>query len=98
VEKYDRDILPNAEASLKLMNSGYKQGEYSYLSLLTAQRTFFHTNLTYLDALRELLAAATTIEGNLLSDSLQAGESSDRDISQGVTGVPGAFLEMPELR
>ena len=100
VEKYQRDILPNAEASLKLTNSGYRQGEYGYLSLLTAQRTFFRTNLAYLDALRELRATATTIEGNLLNDSLQAGESSDRDVSLG-TGGGGteAFLEsMPELR
>jgi outer membrane protein, heavy metal efflux system len=74
VEKYSRDILPNAEASLKLTNGGYRQGEYGYLSVLTAQRTFFQTNLTYLDALRELRASATTIEGNLLSGSLQAGE------------------------
>jgi len=82
VEKYTRDILPNAEASLKLTNSGYKQGEYSYLAVLTAQRTFFQTNLTYLDGLRELRASATAIEGNLLSDSLQAGEASDRDLSR----------------
>lgn len=75
VDKYKHDILPTAEASLKLTNSGYKQGEYGYLSLLTAQRTFFQTNLTYLDALRELRSSATTIEGNLLSDSLQSSES-----------------------
>ena len=40
VEKYHRDILPNAEESLKLVNSGYRQGEFSYLMLLTAQRTY----------------------------------------------------------
>ena len=45
VEKYSRDILPNAEASLKLTNAGYRQGEYNYLFLLTAQRTYFQTNL-----------------------------------------------------
>jgi outer membrane protein, heavy metal efflux system len=100
VEKYQRDILPNAEASLKLTNSAYRQGEFGYLSLLTAQRTFFRTNLAYLDALRELRAAATTIEGNLLGDSLQASESSDRDVSLGAgKGGAEAFLEsMPELR
>lgn len=77
-EKYKHDILPNAEASLKLTTSGYKQGEYSYLAVLTAQRTFFQTSLTYLDALRELRAAATAIEGHLLSDSLQSGDAADR--------------------
>jgi cobalt-zinc-cadmium efflux system outer membrane protein len=74
VDKYGRDILPNAAESLKLTNSGYRLGEYNYLAVLTAQRTFFQTNLTYLDALRDLHAAATAVEGNLLSDSLQTRE------------------------
>jgi cobalt-zinc-cadmium efflux system outer membrane protein len=82
VEKYSRDILPSAEESLKVTNAGYKQGEYGYLALLTAQRTFFQTNLTYLDALRELRAAATAIEGNLLSDSLQAGDAGEAGTSR----------------
>jgi cobalt-zinc-cadmium efflux system outer membrane protein len=82
VEKYHSDILPNAQESLKLVSSGYRQGEFSYLMLLTAQRTYFQTNLAYLDALRELRSSATAIEGNLLSDSLQAGEASDRDLSR----------------
>lgn len=82
VEKYSRDILPSAQASLDLANKGYRQGEYNFLFLLTAQRTYFQTNLIYLDALRELRTAATAIEGNLLSDSLQAGERSDRGLLQ----------------
>jgi outer membrane protein, heavy metal efflux system len=79
VEKYSRDILPSAKASLDLANKGYRQGEYNYLFLLTAQRTYFQTNLTYLDALRELRTASTAIEGNLLSGSLQPSEIGDRD-------------------
>ncbi len=74
-EKYKREILPNAQASLDLAAKGYRQGEYSYLFLLTAQRTYFNTNLVYLDSLRELRDAASAIEGNLLGDSLQADES-----------------------
>jgi cobalt-zinc-cadmium efflux system outer membrane protein len=77
VEKYSRDILPTAQASLDLANKGYRQGEYNYLFLLTSQRTYFQTNLVYLEALRELRAAATAIEGNLLSGSLRAGDASD---------------------
>ena len=82
VEKYKQNILPAAEESLTLTNDGYRQGEFNYLSLLTAQRTFFQTNLAYLEALRELRAAATAIEGNLLGDSLQAGDPSNRAASQ----------------
>ena len=77
VEKYSGDILPSAQKSLDLANKGYQQGEYNYLFLLTAQRTYFQTNLIYLDALRELRTAATAIEGNLLSGSLQA-DAGDR--------------------
>lgn len=72
VEKYGQDILPSAKKSLDLANVGYRQGEYNYLFLLTAQRTYFQTNLTYIDALQELRGAATAIEGNLLNGSLQA--------------------------
>jgi outer membrane protein, heavy metal efflux system len=78
VEKYSSDILPSAQKSLDLANKGYQQGEYNYLFLLTAQRTYFQTNLIYLDALRELRTAATAIEGNLLSGSLQVGDAGDR--------------------
>jgi cobalt-zinc-cadmium efflux system outer membrane protein len=77
-ERYANDILPNAQESLKLVSSGYRQGEFSYLMMLTAQRTYFQTNLAYLEAQRELRAAAAAIEGNLLTDSLQSGESEDR--------------------
>ena len=71
VEKYRKDILPNALESLKLTTTGYRQGQLSYLALLTAQRTYFQTNVTYLEAIRDLRMAAATIEGNLLSDSLR---------------------------
>ena len=54
----------------------------NYLFLPTAQRTYFQTNLIYLDALRELRTAATAIEGNLLSGSLQVSDTSDHDRTQ----------------
>ena len=82
VEKYSQNILPSAQTSLDLVKKGYRQGEYNYLFLLTAQRTYFQTNLIYLDALRELRTAATTIEGNMLSGSLLVSETGDRDRAQ----------------
>ena len=82
VEKYHSDILPNAQESLKLVSAGYRQGEFGYLVLLTAQRTYFQTNLAYLDALRDLRTAEVAIEGNLLGDSLQAFEANERGPQQ----------------
>ena len=82
VEKYNRDMMPNAKESLDLVSSGYRQGEFGYLMLLTAQRTYFQTNLAYLDALRDLRTSAAALEGNLLSDSLQTSESAREGAQQ----------------
>jgi cobalt-zinc-cadmium efflux system outer membrane protein len=82
VESYSSNILPNATESLKLVSAGYRQGEFGYVMLLTAQRTYFQTHLAYLDALRDLRTAAAAIEGNLLSDSLQVGEPAERSLRQ----------------
>ncbi len=96
VEKFKQDILPNAEASLKLTNDGYRLGEFNYLSLLTAQRTFFQTNLAYLESIRDLRVSAAAIEGNLLSDNLQSGVTSDRgSVQDGASG--GSFGVLSSL-
>jgi len=81
VDKYRRDILPNAEESLRLVSAGYQQGEFGYLVLLTAQRTYFQTYLDYLEAVRELRAATAMLEGYLLCDSLQSGETATVGLS-----------------
>ncbi len=71
-QQYRGKIMPNAREALELVTSGYRQGELSYLALLTTQRTYVRTNLAYLDALRELWETSITIDGLLLTDSLQA--------------------------
>jgi cobalt-zinc-cadmium efflux system outer membrane protein len=70
VEKYRGTILPDAKETLDLMTAGYRQGEFSYLNLLTAQRTYFQSNLAYLESLLELKSARAQIEGLLLTGSL----------------------------
>lgn len=71
VEKYAGEILPNAQTSLDLVTAGYRQGEFNYVTLLTAQRTFFQVNLAYVDSIRDLRESIVALEGNLLGDSLQ---------------------------
>jgi cobalt-zinc-cadmium efflux system outer membrane protein len=70
VRRYRTKILPQAEESLNLVRRGYEAGEFPYLLLLSSQRTYFQTNLQYLDSLRELRASSVEIEGLLLRDSL----------------------------
>lgn len=73
VEKYEAPggILENAERTLNLISTGYRAGEFGLLDFLSAQRTYFQTNLAYLDSLRELWIAAVEIRGLLLKGSLR---------------------------
>ena len=73
-EQYKSEILPDAESSLKLVQAGYQQGEFGYLELLTAQRTYTQVSLAYLQAIRELRVSAVQVEGLLVTGGLQAAE------------------------
>lgn len=77
-ERYATDILPRASDTLELTRNGYRNGEFTFVQFLTAQRTYFQTNLTYLDALSEMGAAGRRMNGLLLSDSLNASVRADR--------------------
>ncbi|MBX3411479.1 MAG: TolC family protein [Pirellulales bacterium] len=74
-ERYRAKILPAAEESLGLVRTMYGAGEVGYITLLTAQRTYSQTQLSYLDALRALRNAEAQIDGMLLSGSLDSGGS-----------------------
>ena len=71
VAKYRSRIIPAASETLELTRRTYAAGEASYVSLLTAQRTYSQTNLNYLDALRELRSSEAELEGMLLRGSLE---------------------------
>ena len=76
--RYAAEILPNARQSLELVRSGYREGEFDYLTLLTAQRTYFQTHLAYLESLLELRQSSVLIEGFLLTGGLQQATRADR--------------------
>jgi len=69
-EAYSTRVLPSARRSLDIVNGGYRQGEFNFLTLLTAQRTYFQANVAYLSAISELRRSEAMIEGLMLSDSL----------------------------
>ncbi len=71
VETHRGTILPNAKASLELVQAGYREGEFGYLTLLTAQRTYFGVSLDYLRSLRDLWTQSVQMEGLLLGGGLQ---------------------------
>lgn len=71
VETYSSEILTRSQRTLDLIRQGYAQGEVGYLDLLTAQRTFSETNLSYLNALGSLWQSYLKIDGLLLDGSLE---------------------------
>jgi cobalt-zinc-cadmium efflux system outer membrane protein len=82
VQQYSGDggILARAQRSLELIRAGYQAEEFGVIDLITAQRTFFQTNLAYLDSLRELWLAAIEIEGQLLGNSLSSSRRQSQDL------------------
>lgn len=72
VERYRDSIVPQAQQSLDLVVAAYRQGELPYLSLLTAQRTYFRSNLDYIASLRALRVSIVELDGLLLRGSLDA--------------------------
>jgi len=70
VDRFSGKILPMAKETFDLVSEGYKKGEVGYLDMLTAQRTYFRANLSYIEALRELWQVTVRIEGMLLEGSL----------------------------
>jgi len=77
VEKYTAEILPKAKTSLDLVRKGLQQGEFDYLTLLTAQRTYFRVNLAYLESLLQYRCGRVSIEGLLLGGGLAGQRRSE---------------------
>jgi cobalt-zinc-cadmium efflux system outer membrane protein len=72
VAQYRDALLPDASDALQLARAGYQQGEFNYLEVLTVQRTYFATNLAFVDAVREARISRVRIEGLLLTGGLES--------------------------
>ncbi len=70
VAAYHNEVLPTAKETLELVTEGFKSGELDYLQLLTTQRTYFQTGLTYVKAQTNLWLSVVSIEGLVLSGGL----------------------------
>jgi len=57
-----REIVPKAEEAYSSIFEGYREGKFSLLDVLDAQRTVFDTELEYVDALRSYHRALADVE------------------------------------
>ncbi len=86
VTAYGTDILPSAQEALALAETAYKAGEMDFIQLLVARRTYFESNLQYVNSQSQLAAAKAKVDGFVLSGSLDAViDRSGSDSLRGLT-------------
>lgn len=79
VRRYEGQILPKAEQSLKLSEQAYTAAQFDFIQVLTARRIYFDSNLRAVDARRQLAQATTKIDGLLLSGGLSGTNDTSED-------------------
>ena len=84
VRRYDNEILPNAREALSLSEQSFGAGELEFLQVLIVRRTFFDSNLQFVQAQMEFALAHSLIDGLLLSGGLI--ESTDTSADDGLRG------------
>jgi cobalt-zinc-cadmium efflux system outer membrane protein len=84
VDRYEKQILPKAHQTLELSEKAYSAGEFGFLQVLVARRTYFNSNLEYNTALLELAQAKWLIDGMLLEGGLN--ETPDTTLDDGLRG------------
>jgi cobalt-zinc-cadmium efflux system outer membrane protein len=70
LERYEQEIVPQAQENLKLTEQGYAAGEFGFLEALTARRVYFQASLELIDARRDVAQATAMIDGLLLTGGL----------------------------
>jgi len=70
VDAFRDSILPKSQEAMEILMKGYEVGETELLEVLMAQRTFFQTQVAYLENVRSLSRQNARIQGMLLGDSL----------------------------
>jgi len=72
VEQYHQEILPRAGETLKLVEQAYKAGEFDFLQVLVARKTYFDTNLEFVTSQLNLAKAVVLLDGQVLVGGLDA--------------------------
>lgn len=79
VDQYHQEILPRAEESLNLAEQAYKAGEYDFLQVLVARKTYFDTNQEFVSWQLELAKTTALLDGQVLVGGLDATRDTEFD-------------------
>jgi cobalt-zinc-cadmium efflux system outer membrane protein len=75
--RYKTRTLPNAQRAYELYLEKYREGAAAYPQFLIAQRTFFELQTSYISALENVWMSSVTLQGLLLTGSLDAPAGPD---------------------
>lgn len=78
-ERYGQQIIPRAETTLDMTERAYRAGEFSFVDVLIARRTYFDANLEYLNAQSALARSVSLLDGLGLSGSLDFDRNTELD-------------------
>jgi cobalt-zinc-cadmium efflux system outer membrane protein len=81
IEQYATEILPSASSSMDLAEKAYQSGEADFVQILIARKTFYDSNVQYINAQAQLAIAQAKIEGVLLTGGLDAVRDDSGDDS-----------------
>lgn len=70
VQMYRDQIIPRAQETLDLAEQAYAAGEFDFLQILLARRTWFESRIRYVEALGQLAEANAAVNGMLLTGGL----------------------------
>jgi cobalt-zinc-cadmium efflux system outer membrane protein len=79
VRKYETEILDRSAKSLKLSEDVYSAREIGFLEVFLIRKTYFESNLGYIQALSQLAQARARIDGMLLEGGLDPTNALDAD-------------------
>jgi len=72
VERYRKQMIPQAEKAYQLYLNRYRKMAAAYPQVLIAQRTLFQLKTDYIASLENLWVSTVTLKGFLLTDGLEA--------------------------
>lgn len=86
VNQYATNILPSANESMQLAEQAYEAGESEFVQILIARKTYFDSNLQYVNAQSQLAIAQAQIDGFVLTGALNSiNDDSGDDSLRGLT-------------
>lgn len=72
VNLYREKILPDVQEAIDLCLKGYRQGEYAYMDLLSAQQMYLESQTQYIQMLKDHAIACVYLDGHLAKGGLDS--------------------------